>query len=346
MELGVISLSDLQTDPTSGQPFSAEQRLEETLGYATLADRRGLDIFALGEHHTLDFAVSSPPVVLAAAASRTSRIRLTSGVTVLPVLDPVRVYQDYATLDLLSHGRAEIVAGRSAFTEPFDIFGVDLADYDAVFSEKLDLLLQLRERDHVTWSGKFRPALHNAPISPRAVQQPLPIWLGVGGSPESAKRAGHLGLPMVLGYIGGPLDHARRTVDIYRRAGEQAGHPERLRVGISTHFYAAADPQEARKTFPYYHEYLRPKTPGGRGFVVTQAQFNAGTRRGNAIMIGSAEQLVEKILDAHQVLGLDRFLGQIDWGGLPRAAVTESIHRYAEEIAPAVRAAITAPVPG
>jgi alkanesulfonate monooxygenase SsuD/methylene tetrahydromethanopterin reductase-like flavin-dependent oxidoreductase (luciferase family) len=346
MELGVISLSDLQTDPRTGQPFSAEQRLEETLGYATLADRRGLDIFALGEHHTLDFAVSSPPVVLAAAASRTSRIRLTSGVTVLPVLDPVRVYQDYATLDLLSHGRAEIVAGRSAFTEPFDIFGVDLAYYDAVFSEKLDLLLQLRGRDHVTWSGKFRPPLHNAPIAPRAVQQTMPVWLGVGGSPESAQRAGRLGLPMVLGYIGGPLEHARRAVDIYRDAGEQAGHPEKLRVGISTHFFAAADPQEARKTFPYYHEYLRPKTPGGRGFVVNQAQFDAGTRRGSAIMIGSAEQLVEKILDAHQVLGLDRFLGQIDWGGLPRAAVIESIHRYAEEIAPTVRAAITAPVPG
>ena len=167
------------------------------------------------------------------------------------------------------------------------------------------------------------------------------MWLGVGGSPESAHRGGTLGLPMVLGYIGGPLDHAKRAVDIYRAAGERAGHPESLRVGISTHFYAGATPEEARRTFPYYHEYLRPKTPGGRGFVVNQAQFDAGTQRGNAIMIGSTEQLIEKILDAHEVLGLDRFLGQIDWGGLPRAAVADSISRYAEQIAPAVRAATT-----
>lgn len=339
MELGVISLSDIQTDPATGRPYPYQQRIEEIVGYATLADRTGLEVFALGEHHTLEFAVSSPAVLLAATAARTSRIRLTSGVTVLPVLDPVRVYQDFATLDLLSGGRAEITAGRSAFTEPFDIFGVDLADYDAVFSEKLDLLLQLREDDHVTWSGKFRPPLHHAPITPRAAQDPLPVWLGVGGSPESAERAGRLGLPMVLGYIGGPLTHARRTVDIYRAAGDRAGHPDKLRVGISTHFYAGATPEEARRTFPYYHEYLRPKTPGGRGFVVKQAQFDAGTQRGNAIMIGSSEQLIEKILDAHQTLGLDRFLGQIDWGGLPRAAVSDSIHRYAEEIAPAVRAA-------
>ncbi|GAB2869422.1 LLM class flavin-dependent oxidoreductase [Nocardioides pacificus] len=343
MELGVISLSDVQTDPSTGQPHSFERRLEEIVGYATLADRAGLDVFALGEHHTLDFAVSSPAVVLAAAATRTSRIRLTSGVTVLPVLDPVRVYQDFATLDLLSHGRAEITAGRSAFTEPFGIFGVDLADYDAAFDEKLDLLLRLREQDRVTWSGRFRPPLHDAPVTPRAAQRPLPVWLGVGGSPESAERAGRLGLPMVLAYIGGPLTQARRAVDVYRAAGERAGHAERLRVGISTHFYAGATPDAARRTFPHYHEYLRPKTPGGRGFVVTQAQFDAGTQRGNAVMIGSSTQLIEKILDAHEVLGLDRFLGQVDWGGLPRAAVEDSISRYAEEIAPAVRAAAARP---
>jgi alkanesulfonate monooxygenase SsuD/methylene tetrahydromethanopterin reductase-like flavin-dependent oxidoreductase (luciferase family) len=343
MELGVISLSDIQTDPRTGRPHSTQQRMDEIVGHATLADRTGLDVFALGEHHTLDFAVSAPAVVLAAAAARTSRIRLTSGVTILPVLDPVRLYQDFASVDLLSHGRAEITVGRSAFTEPFAIFGVDVADLDAAFSEKLDLLLQLTEHDHITWSGTFRAPLQDAPIAPRAVQEPLPVWIGVGGSPQSAQRAGRLGLPMVLGYIGGPLDHARRTVDIYRQAGEAAGHPEKLRVGISTHFYAGATTEEARRTFPYYHEYLRPKTPGGRGFVVDQARFDAGTRRGNAIMIGSSEQLIEKILDAHQALGLDRFLGQIDWGGLPRAAVSDSIHRYAEEIAPAVRSALTAP---
>lgn len=343
MELGIISLSDIQTDPAKGRPFSYQQRLDEIVGYAALADRLGLDVFALGEHHTLDFAVSSPAVVLAAIAARTERIRLTSGVTVLPVLDPVRVYQDYATLDLLSRGRAEVTVGRSAFTEPFGIFGVDLADYDAAFSEKLELLLQLRQRERATWAGRFRPPLDDAPITPRAAQEPLPVWVGVGGSPGSVERAGRLGLPMVLGYIGGTLEHGRRAVELYRAAGEGAGHLENLRVGISTHFFAGATPEEARDTFPHYHEYLRPKTPSGRGFVVNRAQFEVGTRPGNAIMIGSSAELIEKILEADRVLGLDRFLGQVDWGGLPRGAVEESIHRYAEEIAPAVRAATSAP---
>jgi alkanesulfonate monooxygenase SsuD/methylene tetrahydromethanopterin reductase-like flavin-dependent oxidoreductase (luciferase family) len=261
-------------------------------------------------------------------------------VTVLSVLDPVRVYQDFATLDLLSHGRAEIIAGRSAFTEPFGLFGVDLQDYDAIYAEKLQLLLALRDHDRVTWSGRFRPPLDAAPIAPRAQQQPLPVWAGVGGSPESAARAGILGLPMVLGYIGGPLAHPKRAVDIYRAAGERAGHPEKLKVGISTHFFAAADARQATGVFPYYREYLRPKTPGGRGFVVDRRSFDAGIQRGNAIMIGTAEQLVEKILDAHEALGLDRFYGQVDWGGLPADLVTESVTRLATEIVPAVRAVI------
>jgi alkanesulfonate monooxygenase SsuD/methylene tetrahydromethanopterin reductase-like flavin-dependent oxidoreductase (luciferase family) len=292
-------------------------------------------VFALGEHHGLDFAVSSPAVVLAAIAARTKRIRLTSAVTVLSVLDPVRVYQDFATVDLVSSGRAEIIAGRSAFVEPFALFGESVDDYDALFTEKIDLLLRLRASDHVTWSGKFRPPLHDAPIAPRAAQDPLPVWAGVGGSPASAARAGLLGLPMVLGYIGGPLSHAKRAIDLYRAAGEKAGHPEKLRVGISTHFYAGTE-----DVFPYYHEYLRPKTPGGRGFVVDRAAFDAGTARGQAIMVGSSEQITEKILDARELLGIDRFFGQFDWGGLPRHLVEESLHRYGTEIAPVVRRAV------
>src|SRR3954470_20828117 len=223
MELGILSLSDLQMDRETGQPASAVQRSDDIIHYAVLAEQLGLDLFALGEHHTLDFAVSSPAVTLAAIAARTEEIRLTSAVTVLSVHDPVRVYQDFAGLDLVSHGRAEIIAGRSAFTEPFPLFGVRLQDYDAVFSEKLDLLLKVREQSHVTWSGRFRSPLEDAPIAPRAVQEPLPVWIGVGGSPESAERAGRLGLPMVLGYIGGPLSSAQRAVDIYRAAGERAG---------------------------------------------------------------------------------------------------------------------------
>jgi alkanesulfonate monooxygenase SsuD/methylene tetrahydromethanopterin reductase-like flavin-dependent oxidoreductase (luciferase family) len=341
MEFGALSLTDLQTDPDTGRLFAARQRIDEIIGYAAVAERLGLDLFALGEHHTLDFAVSSPAVVLAAIAERTKSIRLTSAVTVLSVLDPVRVYQDFAVLDLVSHGRAEIIVGRSAFVEPFAIFGESLDDYDALFGEKLDLLLALRARDHVTWSGRFRAPLNNAPIAPRASQQPLPVWVGVGGSPESAERAGRLGLPMVLGFIGGPISFAQRAIAIYRAAGERAGHPEKLRVGISTHFFAGENPAAARKVFPYYHEYLRPKTPGGRGFVVDRARFELGTQPGQAIMIGSADELIDKILDAHRVLGIDRFIGQVDWGGLPPALVEESITRYATEIAPAVRSALS-----
>lgn len=338
IEFGAHSLGDLQRDLDTGVVASAADRMDAIIGYGSLADRLGLDAFALGEHHTLDFAVSSPAVVLAAVAARTQSIRLASAVTVLSVLDPVQVYQDFAQLDLVSHGRAEIIAGRSAFIEPFAIFGVDPAQYDAIYLEKLELLLRLNEEPNITWSGRYRAPLVNAPIAPRAYQHALPVWAGVGGSPESAERAGWLGLPMVLGFIGGSIARARQTVDIYRRAGEQAGHSEKLRVGISTHFFAGESPTAARDIFPYYHEYLRPKTPGGRGFMVDRAGFEAGTGPGQAIMIGSSEELIEKILEANRILGgIDRFYGQVDWGGLPRSLVEASITRLATEIAPAVR---------
>jgi alkanesulfonate monooxygenase SsuD/methylene tetrahydromethanopterin reductase-like flavin-dependent oxidoreductase (luciferase family) len=346
MELGIISLSDIQTGPSTGTRATPAQRVEDAISYATLADRTGLDVFALGEHHTPEYAVASPAVVLAAIATRTGRSRLASGVTVLSVADPVRVYRDFAQLDLVSGGRAEIVAGRSAFPEPFAIFGVPISDYDAIFDEKLRLLVQLAAQDRATWSGHYRPALRDVPIVPRALQEPLPIWGGVGGSPGSAERAGRFGLPMVLGFIGGTFAHARNTIDIYRAAGEEAGHPEKLRVGLSTHFYAGATPSAALAVHPYYYEYLRPKTPGGRGWVVDPDSFAAGTRRGQALMVGSVDQLVEKIVDAHQLLGADRFIGQVDWGGLPRALVEESITRLATEIAPQVRAAVGAAGPG
>jgi alkanesulfonate monooxygenase SsuD/methylene tetrahydromethanopterin reductase-like flavin-dependent oxidoreductase (luciferase family) len=334
MQLGIISLSDIQSGHT------AEERVDDAIRWATLADRLGLDVFALGEHHSPEFAVASPAVVLAAAAARTERIRLTSGVTVLPVLDPVRVYQDFAELDLVSGGRAELTVGRSAFAEPFALFGERLEDYDALFAEKLALLLELRGRDRVTWAGRFRPALEDIPIAPRALQDPLPVWVGVGGSPESAARAGRLGLPMTLGLIGGSLEGARPAVDIYRAAGEQAGHAERLRVGISTHFHIGETAASAREVYPYYHEYLRPKRPGGRGFQVSQEAFVAGTAPGQALMIGSAEEVAAKILDARRILGIDRFFGQVDWGGLPRELVEGSIERFATLVAPAVRAAL------
>jgi alkanesulfonate monooxygenase SsuD/methylene tetrahydromethanopterin reductase-like flavin-dependent oxidoreductase (luciferase family) len=344
MELGIISLSDLAADPETGRPVAALDRLDETLAYARAADQLGLDVFTLGEHHSHKFAVASPAVVLAAIAGQTERIRLSSGVTVLSALDPVRVYQDFAQLDLVSHGRAEIIAGRSAFAEPFALFGAPMGEYDELFREKLDLLLRLRAQDTISWRGRYRPPLHGAEIAPRAVQDPPPVWVGVGGSPRSAERAGRLGLPMLLGYIGGTLAHARRTVRIYRAAGEEAGHPEKLRVGISTHFYAASSEQDAADVFEPYHRYVHPNTNNGRGFVVDRATFTAPRQRQGALMIGTVEQLTEKILDAHAALSLDRFIGQFDWGGLPAARVHESVERLATQIAPAVRAATGAAV--
>jgi alkanesulfonate monooxygenase SsuD/methylene tetrahydromethanopterin reductase-like flavin-dependent oxidoreductase (luciferase family) len=337
VELGILSLGDLQRDQRTGRPHRPVDRMAEILGYAVLADQLGLDVFALGEHHSAEFLTSSPAVVLAAAAARTSLIRLTSATTLLGVADPVRVYEDFASLDLISRGRAEVIAGRSAFVEPFALFGYDTADYDALFAEKLDLLLRIRAREEVTWAGRFRPPLRDAAVLPRAVQQPLPVWIGVGGSPDSADRAGRLGLPMVLGYIGGTLGHLRPLVDTYRAAGERAGHPDQLKVALSTHFHAGADPAKARAVYPYYHEYLRPKRPGGRGFVVSPAAFEAGTGRHGAIMIGSAGEITDKLLDAAKALDLDRIFAQVDWGGLPPDLVGESIARYATEIAPALR---------
>ena len=339
MEVGVLSLGDLQRDQRTGRLNRPVDRMAEILGYAVLADQMGLDVFAVGEHHSAQFFTSSPAVVLAAMAARTAGIRLTSATTLLGVADPVRVYEDFASLDLISRGRAEIIAGRSAFVEPFALFGYDTADYDALFAEKLGLLLDIRAAQTVTWSGRFRPPLDAATVVPRAVQDRLPVWVGVGGSRDSAERAGQLGLPMVLGYIGGTLAHLRPLVDAYRAAGERAGHPGALRVAISTHFHAGADPAKARAVYPYYHEYLRPKTPGGRGFTVSQAAFGAGTSRQGAIMIGSAGEITDKLLDAVKALSLDRIFAQVDWGGLPAGLVEESIARYATEIAPALRAA-------
>jgi alkanesulfonate monooxygenase SsuD/methylene tetrahydromethanopterin reductase-like flavin-dependent oxidoreductase (luciferase family) len=337
-ELGILSLGDLQRDQRTGRLHRPVERMAEILDYAVLADGLGLDVFAVGEHHSTEFFTSSPAVVLAAAAARTRGIRLTSATTLLGVADPVRVYEDFASLDLISRGRAEIIVGRSAFAEPFALFGYNTADYDALFAEKLSLLLEIRARKTVSWSGAFRPPLNAVAVVPRALQDPLPVWVGVGGSPDSAERAGRLGLPMVLGYIGGTLAHLRSLADAYRAAGERAGHPEKLKVAISTHFHAGADPAKARAVYPSYYEYLRPKKPGGRGFVVSQSAFEAGTSRQGAIMIGSASEITDKLLDAINSLGLDRVYAQVDWGGLPRGLVEESIARYASEIAPALRA--------
>jgi alkanesulfonate monooxygenase SsuD/methylene tetrahydromethanopterin reductase-like flavin-dependent oxidoreductase (luciferase family) len=344
MELGILSLSDRQADPATGRLHDAGSRIREIVSYGVAADQAGLDVFALGEHHSAEFAVSSPAVVLAAVAQATSSIRLTSAVSVLSALDPVRLHQDFATLDLVSQGRSEIIAGRSAFLEAFELFGVDPAGYDEVFTDKLDLLLALREQEQVTWSGKYRPSLNGLAVPPRPQQDRLPLWLGVGGTPASAQRAGLLGLPMVLGLIGGDIRQARPLAELYRRAGLSAGHPaEVLRLGLTSHFFVADTSQGARDTFyPYYREYLRPKTPGGRGWLVSPGQFTATAGATGALMTGSPQEIIDKILLEREILGIDRFIGQIDLGGLPPRLVNRSIELLATEVAPTLRKATAA----
>jgi alkanesulfonate monooxygenase SsuD/methylene tetrahydromethanopterin reductase-like flavin-dependent oxidoreductase (luciferase family) len=334
MELGVFSLSDIYPD----SPDTAASRTEDIITYGILAEQHGLDVYGIGEHHTRAFAVSSPAVVHAAIARATSRITLTTTSTLIPILDPVRLYQDFATLDLISHGRAEIGAGRSAFAEPFALFGEDMADYDQLFAEKLDLLLRLRDEDTVTWNGKYRAPLHEAEVNPQPVG-PLPVWIAVGGTPSSAVRAGRLGLPMVLGLIGGTLDHAKRLIDLYRSAGGDAGHSDdRLKVGITSHFYVGATQEQALDEFyPYYHRYLSPETNGGRGFYVDRAQMTHLAARRGALMVGGPTEVAEKILDLRSELGVDRFLGQVDLGGMPQQMVRDSIQRFGDIVAPAVR---------
>jgi alkanesulfonate monooxygenase SsuD/methylene tetrahydromethanopterin reductase-like flavin-dependent oxidoreductase (luciferase family) len=260
-------------------------------------------------------------------------------VSVLSTVDPVRLHQDFASLDLISDGRAEIIAGRSAFLEAFALFGIDPADYDAVFAEKLELLLAIRDKETVTWSGRYRPALDHLSVPPRPRQTALPLWLGVGGTPASAERAGRLGLPMVLGLIGGDIRRALPLVEHYRAAGEDAGHaPDILRLGLTSHFYVGKTSQGARdELYPYYREYLRPKTPGGRGWLVGPGEFEAAASPFGALMTGSPQEVIDKILTEHKLLGTSRFMGQIDFGGLPPHLVNSSIELFATEVAPAVR---------
>ncbi|WP_328875396.1 LLM class flavin-dependent oxidoreductase [Streptomyces sp. NBC_00287] len=339
MELGILSLSDLQTDPATGRLHDPARRTREIVSYAIAADQAGLDVFGLGEHHSPDFSVANPAVPLAAIAQATTRIRLTSAVSVLSTLDPVRLHQDFASLDHLSQGRAEIIAGRSAFLEAFTLFGIDPAHYDDVFAEKLDLLLAIRAGEHVTWSGRHRPALDNVPVPPRPQQKKLPLWLGVGGTPASAERAARLGLPMTLGLIGGDIRRARPLTEHYRATGQAAGHtPDTLRLGLTSHFYVAKTSQGARDAlYPYYREYLRPKTPNGRGWLIDADQFEAVASPLGALMTGSPQEVIDKVLTERELLGIDRFMGQIDFGGMPPGMVHDSIELLATEVAPAIR---------
>jgi alkanesulfonate monooxygenase SsuD/methylene tetrahydromethanopterin reductase-like flavin-dependent oxidoreductase (luciferase family) len=340
LQIGISTLTDIQPVAVDGRHVTGIDRVNQIIELGVRADELGLDVIGVGEHHSADFVVSSPAVILAAIAARTARIRLTSAVTVLSVLDPVRVYQDYASLDLVSGGRAEITAGRSAYAEPFALFGLPLSEYGELFEEKLDLLLKLREAESISWQGRYRPALTGEPVTPRAVQPQLPVWIGAGGSPDSVLRAARLGLPLILGYLGGSPANLAQSTDLYRRAGEQFGTSEKLQVGIALHYLGTASDTEAEAAYPYYHDFLRPKTPGGSGFSVSRENYDVGRQPGQALMIGESGPVIDKLIALHRATRFDRIQALVDWGGLPPALVNDSLERLGVEIAPAVRDAI------
>src|ERR1700726_21653 len=304
MQIGVDSFVAATVD-AAGRAVDPARHLSELLEAIMLADEVGLDVFGIGEHHRREFLDSAPTVILAAAAARTRHIRLTSAVTVLSAADPVRVFQEFATLDLLSDGRAEIVAGRGSFIEAFPLFGLELDDYDSLFAEKLDLLLNIRENTRVYWSGKHRAALSGQGIYPRPLQNPLPVWLGVGGTPGSFIRAGILGLPLMVAIIGGQPHRFRPLIDSYREAGRRAGHyPDRLKVGIHSLGYVAENPADAANDF--FPGYARSFSEIGRerGWPpVTRAQFDALLGPTGALIVGDPETVVQKILCLNESLG-------------------------------------------
>ena len=339
MEIGVYSFGEV-ADSSSG---SAAQRLRDLLEEIELADQVGLDVFGLGEHHRPDFTVSAPAVVLAAAAARTQRIRLSSAVTVLSSDDPVRVFQDFATLDLLSGGRAEIMAGRGSFIESFPLFGYDLDDYDTLFAEKLDLLLQLRTSERVTWAGKHRASLDDQGVYPRPLQDPLPVWVAVGGTPQSVVRAATLGLPMALAIIGGAPERFVPFTDLYRRTAAAASHdPVQLSLGINSHTYIAATSQQARDEFFPAYATMMNRIGRERGWSsMTRAQFEALCGPSGALLVGSPDEVIEKILFEHELFGHQRFLAQISVGPLPHTQVLRALELLGTRVAPAVRKALS-----
>jgi probable LLM family oxidoreductase len=340
MELGIYTFAEATPDPSTGHLVPPAQRLRDLIEEIELADEVGLDVFGVGEHHRADYVVSAPAVVLAAAAARTRRIRLTSAVTVLSSDDPVRVFQDFSTLDLLSGGRAEIMAGRGSFIESFPLFGYDLKDYDALFAEKLDLLLKLRAGERVTWSGRYRPPLHDQPVYPRPLQDPLPVWVAVGGTPQSVVRAGTLGLPLALAIIGGEPERFAPLASLYREAARRAGQdPSRLKVGVNTHAYVADTSQQAAdEFFPPYADVMT-KLGRERGWGPTTRQhFEALRSPRGALAVGSPQEVVDKILFQHEIFGHDRYLAQFSVGTMPHAKIMRSIELFGTRVAPAVRA--------
>jgi len=345
MELGIYTFGELTPDPQTGRQVTPHERMHDLLEEVELADRLGLDVFGVGEHHRPDYVISAPAVVLGAAAARTQNIRLTSAVNIISSDDPVRVFQQFALVDLISGGRAEVMAGRGSFIESFPLFGYDLSEYDELFSEKLELLLELRTSEHVTWSGQHRPPIDGLGVYPRPVQDPLPVWVAVGGTPESAVRAGMLGLPMALGIIGGMPERFAPFVELHRRAAEQAGHG-RLPVSINSHGYIAETREQAAEdAYPPY-ALMMNRIGAERGWRPMQRQdFDAAMTLHGANFVGSPQDVIDKILFQHEIFQHNRFLLQITVGAMPHDKVLRSIELFATEVAPTVREEVARRVP-
>jgi probable LLM family oxidoreductase len=341
MQIGIDSFAAAYDDASLA--LAPSDRLRDLVVEIEHADQVGLDVFGIGEHHRRDYLDSAPAVILGAAAARTKNIRLTSAVTVLSAADPVRVFQEFATLDLLSQGRAEIVAGRGSFIDAFPLFGLDLDDYDALFEEKLELLLKIREQEHVHWSGSFRPPLTGQGVYPRPVQNPLPVWVGVGGTPQSFVRAGALGLPLMVAIIGGEPRRFRPLVDLYRETGRRHGHsPEQLKVGLHALGYVAPTTQEAADDFFPGYAKAFSTVARERGWPpVTRRDFDAQRGPDGALLVGDANEVAEKILRHSEALGgIDRITFQMNVASLPHAKLMQAIETIGGEVAPALRKAV------
>lgn len=340
MEVGVLTFGEITTNFDDASMPSAQTRVAETIEQARVADAAGLDVFGIGEHHRSDFIASATSVLLGAAATATDRIRLASTVTVLSSDDPVRVYEQYATLDLLSSGRAEIMAGRGSYTESFPLFGYDLSEYDGLFEEKLDLLLKIRAQNPITWKGRFRAPLEGADIAPRAIQDPLPVWRAIGGNPSSAYRAGAAGLPMIIAFLVGPIAAHRQSLDYYRMGAEGAGiDPATLRVGASVHGFVGRTSQAARDTmFPYFSRGMRENNhQRGVGFDIPRPAFDAQATPGGMPVVGSPQEVIDKIMTYREVYGIDRIMLQMGFGGVPQKDHLEAIELLGTEVAPVLR---------
>ena len=339
MELGVFTFADV--DPADGvdRGREAEKRMKNLMEEIKLADSVGLDVFGVGEHHRVDYLVSSPATVLAGAATITENIRLTSAVTILSSDDPVRVFQQFSSVDLLSGGRAEIMAGRGSFIESFPLFGYPLEAYDVLFEEKLDLLLKLRDNETVTWSGKTRAPINNLPVYPRPVQDPLPVWIAAGGTPQSMARAGFLGLPLIIAILGGQPRRFAPLFDLHKKAGEQAGHdPAKLKRAISVHGFLADTTEKAADIFYEPQKAVMDRIGRERGWgPQSRAQYDATRGPEGALFVGGPEELAKKIVAHQRIMGLDRFMIQFAVGLVPHDEVLHAIELYGTKVAPMVK---------